>query len=611
AKNLHQHLDQMLKHQPVRVITCPVKKYIVIHPSRLNKGRALVHLLQDFGAAASSSSTAFNSNSTTAIPLSASAPSLISLPATLLSNSNLSAASDTPGATPVEGGREGGGVAGGGGLGGGGEGLDLDFVLVVGDERTDEDMFDVLQGSTAFAVLRSHHIAKFVPGAPSRGHCFTVTVGRKISRAQYFLDDPKEVRRMLELLAERSTGMNTSIKAEGEEQISILIQRSHQEEKTEDVNQLPTSSSSNNSPPPPQGAHISAATPNIAVASSPSASHKRRRSDVSGEDGSTRRRSLRGKRKKKRPPGNMTTNGTQEQQRVGNGGRAAASLSATVLDGLAKDEVLSLILQALEGLGYDKTAQALHQEAEEHSSSFSPSLHSSLLAQRQIYATLRARLEKGIDEGRWEEVEKEVLPLLPFSTTTAAAAAAAADAASSSEGRGREQQQQQLEQARFLLLRQQYLELIDEAASSSSSAASSSSASSSSSTIDPLTAALTLLQTRLTPCCLALRAPPSLLHSFSLLLLLLPLTLPPSSSSLPAPPEPLKGNGKGRRKSKTTSSNSRNSNGNNNSNSSNGKSSSSGSLPCALPPSLPPSLPPLASLCGWRGKEEERRKLLW
>lgn len=35
------------------------------------------------------------------------------------------------------------------GLGEGGmeqEALDVDFVLVVGDERTDEDMFDVLQG---------------------------------------------------------------------------------------------------------------------------------------------------------------------------------------------------------------------------------------------------------------------------------------------------------------------------------------------------------------------------------------------------------------------------------------------------------------------------------
>jgi len=35
---------------------------------------------------------------------------------------------------------------GGGGAGGQqNEGLDLDFVLVVGDERTDEDMFDILQ----------------------------------------------------------------------------------------------------------------------------------------------------------------------------------------------------------------------------------------------------------------------------------------------------------------------------------------------------------------------------------------------------------------------------------------------------------------------------------
>lgn len=28
-------------------------------------------------------------------------------------------------------------------------------------------------------------------------HCFTVTVGRKMSRAQYYVDDPKDVQRLL------------------------------------------------------------------------------------------------------------------------------------------------------------------------------------------------------------------------------------------------------------------------------------------------------------------------------------------------------------------------------------------------------------------------------
>lgn len=149
AKTLHQHLDQMLKHQPVRVITCPLKRYIVIHPSRLNKGRALVQVLEEFGASASN-------------------------------NLDISTS---------------------------GSSMDFDFVLVIGDERTDEDMFDVLQGSTGFAVLRSkHRVSKFVPGV-ARGHCFTVTVGRKISRAQYYLDDPKEVNRMTQILAERSQAL--------------------------------------------------------------------------------------------------------------------------------------------------------------------------------------------------------------------------------------------------------------------------------------------------------------------------------------------------------------------------------------------------------------------
>lgn len=115
-----------MKHQPVRVITCPTKKYIVIHPSRylqhtppplllpshalpglsprllcvccrLNKGRALLHVLREYGGHGPAAEV----------------------------------------------------VGGGGGGGEGGmeqEALDVEFVLVVGDERTDEDMFDVLQG---------------------------------------------------------------------------------------------------------------------------------------------------------------------------------------------------------------------------------------------------------------------------------------------------------------------------------------------------------------------------------------------------------------------------------------------------------------------------------
>lgn len=53
--------------------------------------------------------------------------------------------------------------------------LDFDFILAVGDERTDEDMFNIVHGS----------------------NCYTCTVGQKVSRAQYYLDDPDEVLRVL------------------------------------------------------------------------------------------------------------------------------------------------------------------------------------------------------------------------------------------------------------------------------------------------------------------------------------------------------------------------------------------------------------------------------
>ena len=35
----------MLANQPARVVTAPTKKYLVVQPSRVNKGRALTHVL--------------------------------------------------------------------------------------------------------------------------------------------------------------------------------------------------------------------------------------------------------------------------------------------------------------------------------------------------------------------------------------------------------------------------------------------------------------------------------------------------------------------------------------------------------------------------------------
>ncbi|CAM9278203.1 unnamed protein product [Laminaria digitata] len=106
AKNLQLHFEQMLANEQVRVVMAPLKKYIVIQPSRINKGKALLTILHD-------------------------------------------------------------------------DALGFDLILGVGDERTDEDMFDVLQGS----------------------QCFTCTVGMKISKAQYYVEDTDAVVNMMQGLA--------------------------------------------------------------------------------------------------------------------------------------------------------------------------------------------------------------------------------------------------------------------------------------------------------------------------------------------------------------------------------------------------------------------------
>ena len=63
-----------------------------------------------------------------------------------------------------------------------------DFVLCIGDDKSDEDMFE----SIADAVV-----------APS-AEVFACTVGRKPSKAKYYLEDIGDVIHMLEGLAEAS-----------------------------------------------------------------------------------------------------------------------------------------------------------------------------------------------------------------------------------------------------------------------------------------------------------------------------------------------------------------------------------------------------------------------
>ncbi|EPS59044.1 hypothetical protein M569_15766, partial [Genlisea aurea] len=67
--------------------------------------------------------------------------------------------------------------------------LSADFVLCIGDDRSDEDMFEVITSSVAGPFI-----------APS-AEVFACTVGRKPSKAKYYLDDTVEIVRMMRGLA--------------------------------------------------------------------------------------------------------------------------------------------------------------------------------------------------------------------------------------------------------------------------------------------------------------------------------------------------------------------------------------------------------------------------
>jgi trehalose 6-phosphate synthase/phosphatase len=64
-----------------------------------------------------------------------------------------------------------------------------DFVLCVGDDRSDEDMFEAI--STSMARSRIAEV-------------FACTVGQKPSKAKYYLDDVMEVIKLLQGLAAAS-----------------------------------------------------------------------------------------------------------------------------------------------------------------------------------------------------------------------------------------------------------------------------------------------------------------------------------------------------------------------------------------------------------------------
>ncbi|CAA7398674.1 unnamed protein product [Spirodela intermedia] len=74
-------------------------------------------------------------------------------------------------------------------------GKPVDFIFCVGDDRSDEDMFESIAGAVKVRRLATAEATEV----------FACTVGQKPSRARYYLDDPAEVIRTLQGLVSAST----------------------------------------------------------------------------------------------------------------------------------------------------------------------------------------------------------------------------------------------------------------------------------------------------------------------------------------------------------------------------------------------------------------------
>lgn len=70
------------------------------------------------------------------------------------------------------------------------KGKKADFVLCIGDDRSDEDMFEIIGRAVSGRILSYNT------------EIFACTVGQKPSKAKYYLDDSSEVIIMLESLAD-------------------------------------------------------------------------------------------------------------------------------------------------------------------------------------------------------------------------------------------------------------------------------------------------------------------------------------------------------------------------------------------------------------------------
>lgn len=77
------------------------------------------------------------------------------------------------------------------------KGKPSDFVLCIGDDRSDEDMFESIASSVA-----NHSL-------PEMAEVFACTVGQKPSMAKYYLDDTVEVLKMLHGLSAAATSQQS------------------------------------------------------------------------------------------------------------------------------------------------------------------------------------------------------------------------------------------------------------------------------------------------------------------------------------------------------------------------------------------------------------------
>lgn len=82
------------------------------------------------------------------------------------------------------------------------KGVSPDFILCIGDDRSDEDMFEVITNVATCGTL-----------APD-AEIFACTVGKKPSKAKYYLDDTAEIVRLMQGLASVSEQTASSSEVE-------------------------------------------------------------------------------------------------------------------------------------------------------------------------------------------------------------------------------------------------------------------------------------------------------------------------------------------------------------------------------------------------------------